>query len=186
MAGSQVLVAQVRDGAPLDVVITADERTARTLEEVGLLAGPPARFAGNRLAIAVAPGNPHGISGLDDLVDPQLTVILAAPEVPAGAYTRQMLTAASVEVAPASFEPSVRAVLAKVELGEADAGIVYATDLRAAAVEGVAIDPARNVRASYYAAVVAESEVPQEADDFATYLQGAEAAAILASFGFLP
>ena len=186
VAGSQVLVAQVREGAPIDVVITADRRTAQDLEDLGLLAGSPARFAGNELAIAVAPGNPHAIADLEDLADPQRTIVLAAPQVPAGAYTRRMLQAAGVEVDPASLEPSVRSVLAKVELGEADAGIVYATDLAAAAVDGVPIDASRNVLTSYYAAVVVDSPHPRRAADLVVYLQGEEAAAALAGLGFLP
>jgi molybdate transport system substrate-binding protein len=186
IAGSNVLVAQAREGAPLDVVITADERTAKDLDRLGLLAGPPRRFAGNRLAIAVGPGNPAGISTLADLADPDLVLILAAPQVPAGAYAEQLFTAAGIEVVPDSLEPSVRAVLAKVELGEADAGIVYATDLTAAGIDGVEIDSAHNVLTSYYAGVIAGSDQEEAAVAFLEFLLSDRAAAVFAGFGFLP
>jgi molybdate transport system substrate-binding protein len=186
VAGSQILVAQVREGAPLDVVITADARTVQNLEALGLLAGPPARFAGNRLAMAVRPGNPLGISALEDLADPDLILVLASPEVPAGAYAEQLFTTAGIDVVPDSLEPSVRAVLAKVELGEADAGIVYVTDLAAAAVEGVEIDPAHNVLTAYYAGVVAGSDKENSAAAFVDFLQSDGVGAILARYGFLP
>lgn len=183
VAGSQVLVAQVREGAPLDVVVTADDESLSRLAGLGRLDGPPVRIAGNRLAIAVAPGNPLAIGGLDDL-STQLIVVLAAPEVPAGAYTKEMLERAGIDVEPDSLEPSVRSVLSKVELGEADAGIVYATDLGAARVTGVPIDDAVNVATSYYAAVVSGAADPRLARDFVGFLQGEDAGAVFQQLGF--
>ncbi|MGI9648291.1 MAG: molybdate ABC transporter substrate-binding protein [Acidimicrobiia bacterium] len=183
VAGSQVLVAQAREGAPLDVVITADAATAQSLAELGLLSGDPIRFAGNRLAIAVRPGNPLGLAGPSDLADDAITLVLASPDVPAGAYTQIALGNAGIELAPDSLEPSVRAVLAKVRLGEADAGIVYATDLTAGGVDGVAMPPEANLTTDYFA-VVLEGGRTDLAARFVAFLQTPQAQTILADLGF--
>ena len=185
-AGSQVIAAQVREGAPLDVVIAADERTARALADAGLLRTKPERFAGNRLAIAVAEGNPLAIAGLGDLTGDRFTVLLAAPEVPAGAYTAQLLENAGLELSPASREPSVRSVLAKVKLGEADAGIVYETDIAVGGVGLVPIPGGLNVETSYFAAVVAGTAQPDQAEAFVSFLSESSAQALLADLGFRP
>lgn len=185
VAGSQVLVAQVREGAPLDVVLTADAGTARALVDLGAVAGRPILFARNRLAIAVAAGNPLAISELADLARPGLTVVLAAPEVPAGQYTARLLENAAVSISPSSLEPSVRSVLAKVQLGEADAGIVYQTDLERSGISGVELPDEINPVTEYYAAVLKEASNPGRAEAFVAYLQTPEAAGILREFGFL-
>ncbi len=137
-AGSNDLVTQLQQGAPADVLATAD---TRSMEAAGDLAGAPQAFAGNKLVIAVAPGNPEHITGLADLAREDLKVVLAAPEVPAGKYAEEVLAEAGVTVKPVSLEVSVKGVVTKVSLGEADAGIVYATDVDAAQgkLEGVAI-----------------------------------------------
>ena len=186
VAGSQVLVAQVREGAPLDIVLTADATTAETLAGLGAITGEPVAFARNRLAIAVAEGNPRAISRLSDLTDPRLTVVLAAPEVPAGRYTDELLQAAGVPVDAASLEPSVRSVLAKVQLGEADAGIVYRTDLNRPGVTGIAIPEAVNPVVEYYAVALKSASNPTAATAFVGFLQSSTARSILADFGFLP
>lgn len=184
-AGSQVLVAQAREGAPLDVIITADAATAQSLAELGLLAADPVRFAGNRLAIAVERTNPLGIEGPADLADDDLTLVLASPEVPAGAYTEVALRKAGIELTPDSLEPSVRAVLAKVLLGEADAGIVYATDLRQADVDGVAMPATANLTTDYFAVVLNGGRTDLAAR-FVAFLQTSRAQSILTELGFLP
>jgi molybdate transport system substrate-binding protein len=186
LSGSQVLVAQVREGAPLDVVLTADRETAAALTALGVVAGEPVRFAGNRLAIAVPEGNPRAISGLADLADEALTIVLAGPEVPAGRYTRLLLERAGLTVRVSSYEPSVRGVLTKVQLGEADAGIVYRTDLAAGRVTGVEIDPAINPETAYYAAALASSDRPEAAAAFIAFLLSEDAAVILSAMGFEP
>lgn len=128
VAGSQQLATQVIEGAPADVLATADDVQMQRVVDEGLVAGVPAVFARNRLVV-VTSGPGVEVHGLPNLDDPGIDVVLAAPEVPAGRYARQALDAIGLDVDPVSLEPSVRAVLSKVSLGEADAGIVYATDI---------------------------------------------------------
>jgi molybdate transport system substrate-binding protein len=184
VAGSQVLVAQVREGAPLDVILTADAVTADALSELGVVNGDPLAFARNRLAIAVAEGNPLGINGLNDLTASGVTLVLAAAEVPAGRYTSQMLDAAGITVSPSSLEPSVRAVLTKVQLGEADAGIVYRTDLTRPGITGVEIPDEVNPPTDYFGAALTTSSQPIAAASFVAFLATPAARVILADLGF--
>jgi molybdate transport system substrate-binding protein len=187
-AGSSALVAQVESGAPAEVIATADAVNMGKLESTGRLAGAPAVFARNRLEIVVERGNPQGVKGLADLARSDLIVILAAEAVPAGRYARQALQTAGVTVAPRSLEQNVKAVLNKVALGEADAGIVYTTDVRAAGdrVSGVAIPDAQNLIASYPIALVKQREVRADARAYLSFVLSEEGHAILARFGFLP
>lgn len=182
-AGSQDLVAQLEQGAPADVLATAD---TQTMELVGGLTGAPETFAGNKLAIAVAPGNPEGIEGIDDLARDGLKVVLAAPEVPAGKYAEQILERAGVTVTPVSLEVNVKGVVTKVALGEADAGIVYVTDVAAAAgeIDGIGIPDADNVLATYPIAVVTASDEAAAAQSFVDLVLSSEGRQILRSFGF--
>jgi molybdate transport system substrate-binding protein len=154
-AGSQMLVQQVLDGAPADIVATADTATMDKLVGAKRVEGPTT-LAHNTLAIAVAPGNPKEVTGLADLARPDLTVVLADPSVPVGAYAAAALRHADVAVKPRSLELDVKAALAKVIAGEADAAIVYATDVLAAQgrADRVAIADADNQFVSYPIAVV--------------------------------
>jgi molybdate transport system substrate-binding protein len=176
-AGSQQLVAQVEAGAPVDVVAVADPDAMDRLVRAGLV-GPPAVFAYNRLAIAVEPGNPARIAGLADLARPGLKVVLADPAVPAGRYTRQALDRAGVVVRPVSLELDVKAVARKVVDGEADAGIVYATDVAAGA--RVDIPDTANVVAAYSVATVRGGD----GQGFVDRLLGPDGRAALAAHGF--
>ncbi len=187
-AGSPALVAQIESGAPADVIATADAATLARLEESGALADAPAVFARNRLEIAVERGNPKGVKGLADLAREDLVVILCAETVPAGRYAREALKAAGVAVEPKSLEENVKAVLNKVALGEADAGIVYTTDVRSAAgrVAGVAIPDAQNTIASYPIALVKRAGAQPGARAFLDFALSAQGQAVLARFGFLP
>jgi len=128
-AGSDALVAQVLDGAPVDILITANDAVARPVIET--LAPDVIALAGNRLAIVVPPGNPGAIDELVDLASPDLTVAVCAIEVPCGTATAEL----PVSIAADTHEPSVRSVLTKVELGEVDVGVVYATDAARSTVE---------------------------------------------------
>ncbi|MFD5320525.1 molybdate ABC transporter substrate-binding protein [Streptomyces sp. NPDC127098] len=183
-AGSQELVAQVEQGAPADALVTADTATMDGVAD--LTAAEPVVIARNALTIVTPPDNPAGVDSLDDLADPGLRLVLAAPEVPAGRYGRQILDAQGIDAAPDSEEANVRAVLGKVRLGEADAGLVYVTDATSAGddVATVAIPEDRNVTAEYPAAALADAEHPAEAAEFVEWLGSDEARALLGDAGF--
>lgn len=182
-AGSQELVAQVGQGAPADVLVTAD---TKSMEKVKADTGKPTVIARNRLVIATGEGNPHKIAALKDLADPKLKVVLAAPEVPAGKYSKKILDAQKLTVKPVSQEPNVRAVLSKVEMGEADAGLVYRTDAASAAgkVDAVEIPDAQNAVAAYPAATLTSSRHSEAAAAFVAWLSTPEAQKILQDAGF--
>jgi molybdate transport system substrate-binding protein len=184
-AGSSDLVAQLQQGAPADVLATADDAN---MSKVGELTDQPITFAANKLIIAVEPGNPKHITELADLGRKDLKVVLAAPEVPAGKYAQQALAKAGVTVAPVSLEVSVKGVVTKVSLGEADAGIVYVTDVDAAQgrIEGVAIPADQNVLATYPIAALNDAASPDDAQAFIDLVLSAEGQKVLAGHGFLP
>ncbi len=150
-AGSPDLAAQIEAGAGADVFASADAANMARIVEEGLSAGSPQVFATNSLAIVVEAGNPKGITSLADLARDDLLVSLAAPDVPAGKYAAQMLDAGGIALEADSLEVDVKAVLARVSLGEADAGIVYVTDIAAAGddVSGVRIPKELNVVGEY-------------------------------------
>ncbi|MFF3322792.1 molybdate ABC transporter substrate-binding protein [Streptomyces sp. NPDC002889] len=182
-AGSQELVAQVKQGAPADALVTAD---TKSMGGVKADTGTPTVIAKNRLVIATVEGNPHKVDGLKDLADAKLKVVLAAPEVPAGKYSQKILDAQKITVKPVSQEPNVRAVLSKVELGEADAGLVYRTDAETAPdkVDAVEIPDAQNAIAEYPAAALKESKNAEAAAAFVAWLSTPEAQKILQEAGF--
>ncbi|MFH9245296.1 molybdate ABC transporter substrate-binding protein [Streptomyces lydicus] len=182
-AGSQELAAQVKQGAPADALVTAD---TKTMDGLKADAGTPTVIARNRLVIATGEGNPKKISGLKDLADSKLKVVLAASEVPVGRYGKQVLDAQKIKVKPVSQEPNVRAVLSKVELGEADAGLVYRTDAATAPkkVDAVDIPDAQNAVASYPAATLKTSKNAAAAAAFVKWLSTPEAQKTLQGAGF--
>ncbi|MFD3533426.1 molybdate ABC transporter substrate-binding protein [Streptomyces sp. NPDC058664] len=182
-AGSQELVAQVAQGSPADALVTAD---TKSMDKVSADTGTPAVIAKNRLVIATGEGNPYKVDELKDLADTKLKVVLAAPEVPAGKYSQKILDAQKITVKPVSQEPNVRAVLSKVELGEADAGLVYRTDAESAKgkVDAVAIPDAQNAIASYPAATLKQSKNIEAAAAFVAWLSSPEAQKILRDAGF--
>lgn len=184
-AGSHTLAHQINQGAPADVFASSAPGPMAVVDEAGNLAGPSRVFASNHLAIAVEVGNPHGVRGLADLADPDLVVALPGEQVPAGAYARRALDAAGLTVTPASLEPDVRAALGRVALGEADASVVYASDVLAAGerVEGVAIPPEANVTAAYPIAALAGASAPSVARDFVRFVLDEAGQSILARHG---
>jgi len=187
-AGSSDLVAQISDGAPVDVFASADLANMSKLADAGLAAGEPATFATNTAEIVVEPGNPLGIAGVADLADSDLIVVLCAPEVPCGAYAEQVVANAGTTVTPSSYEENVKAVVTKVTLGEADAGIVYRTDVIAAgdAAQGVPIPDDINVVAEYPIALVSDAPNAAGAQAFIDFVLGPAGQKILAAYGFGP
>jgi molybdate transport system substrate-binding protein len=184
-AGSQALATQIQQGAPPDVFASAD---VPNLDKVKDLVNTPQNFASNQLQIVVEQGNPKGVEGLDDLANPDLKVVLAAPDVPAGKYAAEALGKAGVTVKPVSQEDNVKAVVTKVSLGEADAGIVYVTDVTAGGskVEGVDIPEDQNVTATYPVATVKASKAPEQAQAFLDLVLSAEGQQVLKEYEFLP
>jgi molybdate transport system substrate-binding protein len=186
-AGTPTLVTQIEQGAPADVFASADTTNMDKLKGDGFTAGTPHVFARNKLEIVVARGNPKGITGLADLAKPGVIYITEAPTVPAGKYALQALKMAGVTVTPKSLETDVRSVVSKIELGEADAGIVYTTDVTAAGskVTGVPIPDANNVIATYPIVAVKATTNAAVANAFVAYVLSATGQAKLQSFGFL-
>jgi len=187
-AGSATLVQQIQDGAPADVFASADEASMQKVVDQKAVAGTPTVFTRNVLEIAVAPGNPKHVAGLGDLAKPGLIVALCGPTVPCGRYAAEAISKADAKMPAASQEPDVKAVLTKVSLGEADAGVVYVTDVKAAAgkVQGVPIPAPGNVEARYPIAALAHAPNASGAAAFVAFVLSADGQRTLATFGFLP
>jgi molybdate transport system substrate-binding protein len=184
-AGTQTLTSQLTQGAPADIFASADTAHMATAGSAGLLFSPAKIFVHNKLEIAVERGNPKGIQFLADLARPGLVVVLADPSVPAGKYAAQALKGAGVTVHPASFEQQVTGVLSKVALGEADAGIVYQSDIATSGrVDGVFIPDSQNVVADYPIAVLKSAPNQEIADLFIRFVLSAEGQATLMNAGF--
>jgi molybdate transport system substrate-binding protein len=186
-AGTPTLVTQIEQGAPADVFASADTTNMDKLTADGFTSGSSEVFARNQLEIVIAPGNPKGIAGLADLAKPGVIYITEGPTVPAGRYSLQALATAGVKVNPKSFETSVAGVISKIELGEADAGIVYSTDIQAAGsrVRAVPIPTANNVIATYPIVAVKGTKYQDIDNAFIAYVLSATGQSMLATFGFL-
>lgn len=185
-AGSQELVAQVDSGAPADTLALAGTGSLETLKAE---TGEPVVFAHNKLTIIVPTGNPANIDSIDDLADPDVKVALAGPEVPAGMYAAEAFDNAGITVDPVSEETDVKAVVTRVAVGGADAGVVYVTDAMAASdadIETVPIANKDNVIATYPAVSLSASEHADLSEEFVQYLVSDEAQAVLKSYGFGP
>ena len=200
-AGSQQLAVQLEHGARADLFASADERWMAYLADRGLLAAAPRLFARNRMVVIVPTTRRGPVRELADLARPGVKLVLAAAAVPAGRYSREVL--ARLEASGSfpdgyarrtlanvvSEEENVRAVVAKVQLGEADAGMVYASDALGGAVAGLAvlaIPEELNVLASYPVAPLREARGAPSAAAFLGLLLGPEGRSILARHGFLP
>lgn len=185
-AGSSDLVAQIQQGAPADVLASADTANMTKLVNDGLVAGPPAEFATNTLMIAVPPGNPAGVASLADLAADDLNLVVCAPGVPCGAAAERVEAAAGLTFSPVSEEQSVTDVLNKVVTGEADAGLVYVTDVRAAGdqVEGIEFPESDDAVNVYPVAALSGSREPELAQEFVEAVLGPDGQRVLADAGF--
>jgi molybdate transport system substrate-binding protein len=183
---SSALVQQITQGAPADVFASADTANMDKLTAAALNGTAPVIFATNLLAIIVAPGNPKGITGVADLAKSDLKVVLCAAAVPCGKYAKQILDTAKVTVTPVSLEQNVKGVVTKVTAGEADAGIVYITDVTAAGDKavGVTIPADINVIAKYPIASVKASSHADVDQAFINFLTGPDGQAIMTTYGF--
>lgn len=185
-AGSSDLVAQLQQGAPADVFASADEKNMAKATTDGLTAAQPTLFASNTLVIAVPPGNPGAVASLADLARTDLTVVLCAPEVPCGSAAVAAERAAGIDIRPASEEASVTDVLNRVKAGEADAGLVYVTDVATAggAVVGIAFPEADAAVNRYPIAPLSASPQGSLAQDFVDLVTGPQGQRVLADAGF--
>lgn len=186
--GSSVLVAQIIEGAPADVFASADEPNMTKLTDESLNDGDPIGFATSELAIAVAPGNPLGIESLADLAKSDVTSVICDAEVPCGNASQTLLERDGVDLKPASEEQNVTAVLTKVSEGEADAGLVYYSDILRADgdVEGIEIEDAADAAGDYLIVPVKGSDNAEAAAAFSEFMVSDEAQELFAELGFGP
>ena len=183
---SSDLAAQIEQGAPADVFASADDPNMQIVVDEGLARGAPRAFAQNKLVIVVPAGNPGSIGSLDDLENPDLVVSVCVEECPAGSYAREMFEKAGIEVEPDSLEPEVKAVVTRVETGEADAGVVYATDVLAAGDDVVAIPIPDEVNVLPTYSIVALEDSPAAGEELVEFVLSGDGQEILRAHGFLP
>jgi molybdate transport system substrate-binding protein len=185
-AASSDLVTQINEGAPADVYASADQANMKKLTDGGGNAGDPQTFATNSLEIIVGKGNPKAITGVADLAKAGIVFVTCAPEVPIGKYAAQVLSSAGVTATPASLEQNVKGIVTKVTLGEADAGIVYKTDVIAAGdkAAGVEIPANINVTATYPLVATKSAPNPAGARAFVNFVLGDQGQKIMATYGF--
>lgn len=199
-AGSQQLAQQLAQGAPADVFASANRAQMEAAVRAGRIAAGSERvFARNRLVVIVSPDNPAALRELRDLARPGVRVVLAAKEVPVGRYSLEALDKLAADPGygsafrdgvlrnVASYEENVRAVLSKVALGEADAGIVYVSDIAPGSEVGrIEIPDAFNVIAEYPIAAVRDARQPELAQQFIAAVLSPEGQATLQRYNFLP
>lgn len=196
---SAALKTQIEQGAPADVFLSADTKNPQALVDAGLTDGAAVDFAGNKLVVIVPTGDPAGIETPADLATPGVAIIAAGDAVPITKYANQLVEnlakepgypadfAAAYQANIVSREDNVKAVVAKLELGEGDAAIVYVTDAKISTkVASVEVPDSANVVATYAGVVVKATQNPEAAAAFLTWLAGPEGQAILSGFGFLP
>ena len=181
--GSSDLVAQIEDGAPADVFASAD---TKNMDKLGDLASDPQDFASNTLEIATPPGNPAEIAGFQDLAKAGTKVVVCAAEVPCGSATAEMEKKTGVDIEPVSEEQSVSDVLAKVTSGDADAGVVYVTDVTAAddTVTGVEFEESDQVVNTYPISTIDGSDDADLAQEFVDLVLSATGQKVLTDAGF--
>jgi len=185
--GSDTLAAQIKQGAPVDVFAAANNTTMQTVVSSDD-AKSPVNFVKNELEMAVAPGNPKNIRALSDLAKPGVKLALCAKAVPCGSAAAKAFAVAGVDAKPVTFEQDVTSVLTKVELGEADAGLVYRTDVKAAGakVDGVDFPEAAKAVNSYPIAQVTTGKNPNAGKEFVGFVLSPSGQAVLTAAGFEP
>ena len=185
-AGSQTLAEQIAQGAPADVFAAANESTMKTVTTAGLNAAEPKVYATNQLMIAVPPANPAGIATFADLAQSGLKLVVCAPAVPCGAATGTIEKATGVTLTPVSEEQAVSDVLAKVQTGEADAGLVYKTDVISAGTKVKGIEFAESAKAITKNPIAALKKGPQAAlgQEFVDLVLSANGQKVLSAAGF--
>jgi molybdate transport system substrate-binding protein len=185
-AGSGALVTQIQQGAPADVFAAAAAGPMTTLATGGQLDSTSSNFATNTLEIAVPPSNPAGVTSFADLAKPGLKLVICAVTEPCGASTAAMEKIEGVTLKPVALEPAVANVLTAVSSGQADAGLVYKTDVlgSAGAVTGVTFADSSKVVNTYPIAVLKESTNKKVAAAFIAFVQSAKGQAVLAAAGF--
>ncbi len=185
---STTLAEQAADGAPGQVLATADEVSMGVADDAGVLAAAPVGFVGNSLTVVTPPDNPAGITSLDDLDGREVDYVVCAATAPCGAAAEALLGSAGIDAPPASEEVDVKAVLARVVQGEADAGLVYRTDAVAAGddVAEVAIPDADEVTTTYVVAPLTDADdaTADLAADFVALVRSDEARAVFTDAGF--
>ncbi|GAA3153760.1 molybdate ABC transporter substrate-binding protein [Streptomyces echinatus] len=185
--GSDTLAASITGGAPADVFAAASGKTMKIVTDKGDAAGTPATFVRNQLEIATLPGNPDKVASLKDLTKSGLKVVLCDKTVPCGAAAQKALDAGKLELTPASYEPDVKSALNKVELKEADAAVVYKTDVKAAGgkVEGVEFPESAEAVNDYPIVLLKDAPNAETAKAFIALVQSAEGQKVLSEAGFL-
>lgn len=184
--GSSSLVQQIKNGAPADVFASADQKNMDKLVSAGQNDGQPKQFASNTLEIAVPKGNPKHIKGFRDLAKPGVRTVICAPAVPCGSATKKVERSSGVQLHPKSEEQNVKSVLAKVRSTDADAGLVYVSDVKTAGskVEGVTFPESKAAVNSYPVAVVKDSKQKQLAKQFIEMLTAEQGKKRLSDAGF--
>ncbi|MEV8428812.1 molybdate ABC transporter substrate-binding protein [Streptomyces sp. HUAS 31] len=185
--GSDALAASITGGAPADVFASASPKTMKIVTDAGDAAGTPATFVRNQLEIATLPGNPDKIASLKDLTKSDLKVVLCDKTVPCGAAAEKAITASKLKLTPVSYEEDVKSALNKVVLKEADAAVVYKTDVKAAGdkVEGVEFPESADAINDYPITVLKESHNSDAAKAFIALVQSSEGQKVLSEAGFL-
>ena len=187
-AGSSALAQQINQGAPADVFASADTANMDKLTAEDLQAADPEDFATNTLEIAVPPDNPAGVASFADLAGDGINVVVCAPEVPCGAATVKVEEATGVDIQPVSEEQSVTDVLAKVTSGEADAGLVYVTDVLAAGadVQGITFPESSEAVNTYPVVALKDAADADLAQEFVDLVLSDTGQSILEAAGFTP